>query len=385
MKLNQAIMKMALGLVAVLVLVLAWFLVITPARADIASLEAEIAGLKTEKTRLEGLQAQVPQFEAEIAEYEREINETLKSYPKELPQERTILFVDRVEKDIPIRLYSMGFGGLTPNLVTGEIPEESGGEEEGEEEEEAEPQPVITQTSLGDTLLATETVLAFSYKAGYAQFKQFLNFILTYEERLVMNDISLAYDEGDMMLAGSFNMYMYAIDGPGRPPVVVDEPPFELGAANIFMPTAGLFDPWDTDAYISPDFFLMISSQGPAWTMGRSRDVSEDSYLILAENSQQDIVINFTGMAGTYEVKYSIGDEVYDGSPVILEKEDSLNIDIYSFANTGRRQNVLANLRVNNETDLPVNITIYDDDTDNPRIKSINTYGFVRVRNNNNQ
>jgi hypothetical protein len=377
MKLNDQIKKMALVAASILVLVLAYFLVVTPTQGDIEVLERDIAGLRTEKTRLEGLQAQLPQLQAEMEENTRDMNATLQNYPKVLPQEATILFIDRTEKLIPLSLISVGFGRYLDAVVaSGGAP--AGEAEEGEGEE---PAMVVTTTAIGDHLTATEAELTFSYVVGYPQFKQFLNYILTYDERMVVRSLGASFSPETQEVSGSFMMRLYAIDGPGRPPVVIEDPAYELGTSNLFIPSYGTFDMWDTGAYISPDFFLMISSTGPAWTMGRSRDVSEDSYIVLAENTGQDIVMTFTGTSGDYEVAYRLGDEEYTGPTVRFEKDDSLNVDIYSFVNVGRRPNVLASVSIYNQTDLAVNVTIYDDDEENPRVKIANTSGIVRVRN----
>jgi hypothetical protein len=387
---NELQIKILIFILILAVLGLPYYFVVMPARDASAILRDNIATLETEKRRLEDFEAHEGEYRAGIAENERIVNDILKSYPRALPQEASILFVDATEKLIGIRLDSVSFAAMTDTQITGIVYDDRGrpvsiadvqeaqleaqaAEAEGEEAPVVN-NAVVTSTSIGDILVSTKADLVFNYSVPYNEFKEFLDYILNYSERRVITTINANFNADTQRVMGGFTMSLYAVNGPGRPPVVVTEPDFELGARNIFLQARGLYY-IDDDTWLFPDFFVRFRfhdhddgsddhDDDDAIIMGRANDFNSASYLTADYQGTESLTMTFTGKEGVYSVEYSLGDQVYEGDALAFFKSDYLNVDIYG-ADRHTHTFPQTIIYINNQSDLPVNVTIFDDDPEN--------------------
>jgi hypothetical protein len=373
--------KILLFILIVAVLGLPYYLVVMPSMQTADGLKESIASLTDEKNQREEERSHEPDYIAGIAAAEARVNEILKNYPRALPQERSILFVVETEEFInDLRLESIGFGGGGEVPLAGMQYDEAGNLIV-DENSIAVTSMTTTHTSIGDLLVATQVDLGISYSISYTEFKEFMRYILQYPERRVITSINLGFDPSTQKVAGGLSLSTYAINGPNRPPVVIEEPDFELGTRNIFLQARGLYYVAD-DEWLFPDFFIRFNLQeDPADSADDSitigREASTASQLTAKLDEADAVTVTFTGMDNVYTAYYSVGNQVYEGDTYLFMKDDYLNIDLRSDGRfSGRRTPMPIN--VINQTDLPVNVTVFGDPDD--ALFSVQTTGDVWVR-----
>jgi hypothetical protein len=380
--------KLLLVILIVAVLGLPYYLVVMPARQASASLQNSISSLQTEKANLEAARLREPEYIAGIAENEKKANEILKRYPRALPQEASVLFIVATEELIPgLRLDSVSFGTPSDKQITGVIIDEYGNAVPVESGEDAAIDANVTVTPIGAILTAATMDLNFNYSVGYSEFKDFFSYILAYDERRVIKNISVNFDPANQRVMGNFALSIFAVNGPGRPPVVIAAPDFELGARNIFLQARGLHYIED-DVYLAPDFFVEFKhseddAETDAVSAGRTNDRNNATRIAKALSETSAVNITFSGSDGIYTVAYSIDEEVYEGDTELFFKDDplaTLNIDVYSAERFGHTHPATT-IYVNNQTDLVIYVTIYGDDAVNPLQTFETTGAEVYIRN----
>lgn len=263
MRLSDRDKKLLLILLLIAVIALPYYFLIQPALGRIELVRNEVSRLDSDKNRLENLVSQVPAYNAAIEEYLINIEEILKRYPRELPQEKSIIFIDETEKQIDIRLSSVALNQPTINRITvgfefedtaaGQIINDPLADELAETRRRVTAESAITIgesstgdipliTNIGDLLSGIRMEMNFAYSVPYREFKEFLNYILTNQERHVISSISANFSPDIQIVSGNFTMNSYAIYGFNRPAVDIREPQFTLGTLNIFMQAHGLFE-----------------------------------------------------------------------------------------------------------------------------------------------
>ena len=396
--------KLLLVFLIAAIIGLPYYFVIQPSIEKLNDTRAEITRLQNEKLRLEEHVRMIPTYNAAIEEYVADIAGVLAHYPRELPQEAALIFIDKTEREALVRLQSVSFtpekyeqitaGGPVPKASaaavtyvdplfedyetlgqrhTGESTINFGG---GGDEAEATP----GYTNVGDVLSGVVMEMSFSYSVAYEEYKAFLAYVLNNQERHVITRMNMSYNAEDNIVSGNFALSSYAIYGFNRYPVSVAAPRFELGTANIFLESMGLHSQLQD---FTADLFVQLrnaDADADAVMLGLFYDPADASYLVSNVNGEHDIIITLLGSGGRYMASYSLNGVAYAGEPIMLNKNTNINLDIFSAARVGSNDNVTAVINVINQTDIHVNVTVYDEDTANPRV-TLETEGDVRVTN----
>ncbi len=377
--------KLLLLLLIVAIICIPFFLYIQPTMEKNQKLEAEISELGNYKSQLEQLAMQGAYYQEDLGNIIKEKEAVFGRFPSGLPQEASIIFIYTTERAIPIRLYQVSFGEDVAAQITSEEEEKAikvVEEATGDATQTEVIDEVVETTSLGGGLQGISTATQFTYMAGYQEFKDFLNYIQNYQDRMVITELNANYLAESDTVSGSFKLLQYAIAGPERLPVEYVEPTMLQGTTNIFMEAAGNFGEVKQDAE-EADFFLMLSQPDAnvdAKIVGKSGDAGQISYLTNDDNSEQEIKITFEGKSGDYKAHYSIGKKSYDKAGVTFEKEGSINLEILSSPRVGDKDKVAAKISIVNDTDITVHVKVVDDDTENPRVNIMGKTGAILMK-----
>ncbi len=381
MKLTSRDKKLLLLLAIVAVLFLPYFFVIQPLMEKNEKIISEITELQNQKSYLTDLKLNEAAYQQQTEELATETQNLLDMFPSELPQEASILFIDNTEKKIPIKLHQVTFGEDVAAQITSTAEEEqidAVEAETGDVTDDQVIQEVTDTTSISDGLSGIYTETQFSFEAGYKEYKDFLNYIQTYSDRMVICNMTATYTID--AVNGNFTMRQYAITGEDRPPVNVLEPNLMHGTTNVFMQAAGLGS--DTKEEAASDFFLMLSqpeADVESFIVGRSEDPSEETYLTSNENTRQEVTIEFEGEEGEYRAYYKIGKKNYSDEGVVFAPDGAINLEIISSPRVGDKDKVAAKVNVVNNTDLTVNVKVTDEDEENPRVSIMGKTGVIQI------
>ncbi len=384
MKLTERDKKLLLILAIVAILCLPYFFVIQPLLDKNSQLVKEISELQSEVNYQEQLAMMESEYETGAQQMADKSSQILARFPSDLPQEASILFIHNTEQMIPLSLYQVSFGDDVAAQLTSDAEAEqidAVEEDMGEQTDDAVIQDNTQETKLagGLTGMQTETKLAFD--AGYQQFKDFLKYILDYNDRMVITELEASYSAEMDKVDGSFTLAQYALKADGRNSVSVLEPNMIQGTTNVFKQASGSFDESMSEESAA-DFFVLLNQPDAdvdSLVIGQSNDVTEASYFVSSKNAKQSVTVTFTGEMGEYNANYKIGKSSYSKSGIDFTKEGNIVLQIISSQRLDEGDKVAIDLNLVNDTDAILDVKIQNDDTEDPRVNIKGKTGNIIV------
>ncbi len=385
----------------------------------------KIDTLTQEKTQLEATLREKQEaynngekYSSGIEDARNEIDEIIAQFPEDNTDEKSIMFIHKAENDIPIWVSKIQFAEETQNLVSGgEVQSASDVEaqqlEENIEAAEGNAMPDSESTSesvetgqssksMLEGLISRDTELAIEFTSKYDEFKEFLAYIRDYEDRIVIKEIEVSYDDVSGLVRGTMILSQYAILGEGRElPEVVTEVD-NLGTENIFVTQERGNSILDiiaeevTDLFnrimgglsgelaeeFATDYFVKVNGvtdNTSGKTVGRANDIQKKTYIYSDANKNEDITFAVSGDGGSYIVKYAIGDEEYEDK-IEKNEDQKLYIRIVSTDRMSDSDDVSVSMHIINRSDIPVVVSTEGDDANKPRIDVVEKDGDVTVK-----
>lgn len=371
MKLTEKDKNLLLILAVIAAFCLPLVLLVQPAMNKCEALTREISELQSRKSYLDQIVAAGSTYQEEAENIAVKKEELMNRFPSDIPQEASLLFMDNTEKKIPISLYQVGFGEDVAMQMTSAPTQEAIDQVEadtGDVTDDSVYADTTSQTAVTSGLTGISTSTDFSYTAGYEEFKEFLDYIENYNDRMVITSLTASYAMDMNQVNGNFTLIQYALKGEDRNPVSFLEPEMLQGTNNIFTQASGVFN---EETNQSAQFFLMLNqpdADDEAFIMGQMSDVAEETYLVNDENKLQKAAIEFEGTDGEYTAYYSVGKEktVKEGIPFTADGQ--IGFEILSSERADDKDKVSVQVDIVNNTDTIVYLSVQNDDEENPRV-----------------
>ena len=371
MKLTEKDKNLLLILAVIAAFCLPLVLLVQPAMNKCEALTHEISELQSRKSYLGQIVAAGSTYQEEAENIAVKKEELMNRFPSDIPQEASLLFMDNTEKKIPISLYQVGFGEDVAMQMTSAPTQEAIDQVEadtGDVTDDSVYADTTSQTAVTLGLTGISTSTDFSYTAGYEEFKEFLDYIENYNDRMVITSLTASYAMDMNQVNGNFTLIQYALKGEDRNPVSFLEPEMLQGTNNIFTQASGVFN---EETNQSAQFFLMLNqpdADDEAFIMGQMSDVAEKTYLVNDENKLQKAAIEFEGTNGEYTAYYSVGKEktVKEGIPFTADGQ--IGFEILSSERADDKDKVSVQVDIVNNTDTIVYLSVQNDDEENPRV-----------------
>ena len=371
MKLTEKDKNLLLILAVIAAFCLPLVLLVQPAMNKCEALTREISELQSRKSYLDQIVAAGSTYQEEAENIAVKKEELMNRFPSDIPQEASLLFMDNTEKKIPISLYQVGFGEDVAMQMTSAPTQEAIDQVEadtGDVTDDSVYADTTSQTAVTSGLTGISTSTDFSYTAGYEEFKEFLDYIENYNDRMVITSLTASYAMDMNQVNGNFTLIQYALKGEDRNPVSFLEPEMLQGTNNIFTQASGVFN---EETNQSAQFFLMLNqpdANDEAFIMGQMSDVAEKTYLVNDENKLQKAAIEFEGTDGEYTAYYSVGKEktVKEGIPFTADGQ--IGFEILSSERADDKDKVSVQVDIVNNTDTIVYLSVQNDDEENPRV-----------------
>ena len=371
MKLTEKDKNLLLILAVIAAFCLPLVLLVQPAMNKCEALTREISELQSRKSYLDQIVAAGSTYQEEAENIAVKKEELMNRFPSDIPQEASLLFMDNIEKKLPISLYQVGFGEDVAMQMTSAPTQEAIDQVEadtGDVTDDSVYADTTSQTAVTSGLTGISTSTDFSYTAGYEEFKEFLDYIENYNDRMVITSLTASYAMDMNQVNGNFTLIQYALKGEDRNPVSFLEPEMLQGTNNIFTQASGVFH---EETNQSAQFFLMLNqpdADDEAFIMGQMSDVAEKTYLVNDENKLQKAAIEFEGTDGEYTAYYSVGKEktVKEGIPFTADGQ--IGFEILSSERADDKDKVSVQVDIVNNTDTIVYLSVQNDDEENPRV-----------------
>lgn len=359
--------RLLLILLSVLVIVAAYMLGYQRFSEKADDYKKELRTLKNEEADLEEKEANLEKYEEGKEEYAGQALAILKRYGSAVTQPSTIEFLNKVERITDAWLKNVSFTGTTEVYKFGQI-QTGNPDKQGEQ-------------AYSTDLTGYKTALTISYEAEYEQWKELIEYINTYESKNVIESISMSYSNINDTVSGTMTLGLYSIVGGG---VVVTEPEFSIGTGseNIFY-SDGVLQTTEGDEgdYIldNYDYYILIgpkTAAAPSCIIGARGAEEKDVELTGEGSGMQSVSIAVTGSDGSYSAEYEIDGEKKSAS---VKTGDTLDLLIVSSKRQSYDDETGIELDISNTSDRPLNVKVFSDDTDNPRVNIRTTEGDVVV------
>lgn len=407
MKMTDGQKSFIIIIVGVLIGVLSFVYVMKPNFDSIQSLGNECIQLQAKLDDLQRKQNDRDSYLEWTEKYEAAFDLILSSFPADLNQEVTIMFLEGVKDDNDFDIgsltmgakepfYTLGSGGSTAQLNTGAAAGGTATTEAAADTTtetattEAATTPVTVDTASGD-YVCYRAAFPISYEGSYESLKDVLKYVNTFVNRMAIDSIDITYSPENDEYSGNLNMMCYSIEGPDRPESNMQLNDIETGIENIF--TGGAtgsnsaaskmtkYDENDGAAIEnSYDFYAMLnpaSSDVSAKVIGQNGSGKEASVISNSDNEVSSLSYDFYEVDGKNYCKYTIaGDTSYEAE--ITSAED-VKVLLQSSARKDSDDKAGVRVTIRNTTSLPVYVKVTGDDAVTPRVQIVSKSGAVKV------
>lgn len=367
--------KILLTLLGVIILFATYMYVVKPKMSSIKTLESDIDELQARYDDLCAKEAQKEQLLAETEEFNKQFDETVSKFAPDLNQENTVEFLKNTELDNDFVNMSVSMPRDTVFYILGQ----------GAVTNQDEALDVDK-----DAYVAYNDNYNISYSGTYEGLKSYLDYILNYKYRMAIESISISFDEEAespiMECTGAVTLNTYAVKHEDR---IADIPKVDVeeGKENIFategeyMPASAAASDHDSDngdsIVSNHNMIIMLNNAGNDTSSGIIAAASasnEATYVTSNENKVEDLTIAITEEDGKNYITYAIGSKSY--------KAEVLTSDVAIYVKSSSRVDDKdtngVNVKISNDTALPVYIKVADDDASNPRFKLAEKAGSVK-------
>ena len=220
MKLSDRDLKLLVIFLLAIVIALPIIFILRPYSKKIDEVEANIATLKERQAFLAKLNENRQFYFDSIALLADERAKIVQDYAQGLRDENTVMFLANTEKQIPIAMRTLSFAQTEPTKISDSYTDATGEYVEG--------------------LTAYTSYSTVEYVTTYESMKDFLSYIMSNKERMVVTSISADQQDEDGMITGVFVLSQYAVSGEGRELDAAKIPAMDHGVDNVFGVPSGL-------------------------------------------------------------------------------------------------------------------------------------------------
>lgn len=249
MKVSKRDILLLVGFLGILAAVCSYLFVYQPTMEKADILEQENQQLQVRINDLNMKMAQKDSYVDDTESMKREINVIYQRFPVDVREEDSILLAVNQELIAPMIITNISIGACEP-VVLPDTPEEDVDHTyEIAEVEEYEAQEGITDgtaVSAGDAVadgtdmanapsVLMERNVTINYMVSYEGLKRGIKNISAQDNRMSIDNLTVAYDETSGLLSGMTSVDMYCI--PGQPDKEYVQPSFSsvlLGTDNVF-------------------------------------------------------------------------------------------------------------------------------------------------------
>jgi type IV pilus assembly protein PilO len=238
--------------------------------------------------------------------------------------------------------------------------------------------------------------VTLAFRGSYSNVIKFIENIESHTKKLAINKLNLSQSAKDEV-SGTFEIEFYAV------PKLSNEDeeymkwsynnsygksnPFDGGSAVSFSSTIEDSSIVKKDPY---DFVMSvrsISSDLPTIMLGRANDSARNTYVYADSNSNENVEIYLTKKDDKYFYKYKTSKGTYPmqfaGEGIEFKPgSGSIGLKVYSNRKTTDSDKAGANIKIVNNTDKVVNVSVENDDNASPRVNITGEGSSVDVKKN---
>ena len=208
MQLSKRDKGLLLGLAGVLLVAAVYFLVFSPLGEKKEAAKAELSTLEAREAELVKLEADMEFYKQEIVRLDSEQQVLVARFPADIKEESEIMYAVELEDEIDVKFSTLNYG--TESIIFGSAE--------------------ATDGSLKGYCLP----MAANYNASYEGLKETIIHTNAHGNRMVIDQLTAAYDAATGKLTGNMTFNMYYVEGTSNVYSEPYVPAMGMGVANIF-------------------------------------------------------------------------------------------------------------------------------------------------------
>lgn len=370
---NETYKKLIFILLSIGVLAGAWFGIVRPRNEKTNAVKAEVRSLTDRYNELLAKEVNRQQYIDDTQMYHDLYAERLEEFPSNWEQEYQIEFIQGVRnnENIEYDVETLGMNQPLPFYSLG------GSNSEGALAETGESSAVNVEYTCYST---TESL---SYKGSYEGVKAFMDYVASFPYRMTLDNVNLAYNEGDDTYTGAMTMNIYYITGGDRDEQfnIDNLKDVDTGVDNLFIGGEGAsaiskYTADNGDA-IKSDYDLYITvNPADSDTSAKAVGLNAGGATVTSnKNETESVSVKVTQEDGTYSVEYGIGT---DKQTQTFDPGEDLTLLIRSSEIKDSSDVSSVSVTLNNSSDKTLYVKVDGDETAN-RVKIANRAGSVVV------
>lgn len=245
MKMSKKDQNLLLFVVGLLVLVVVWFMVVSPMREKTESLRMENSSLKGTAELYQSINMNKDEYEKSVLVLEDKRDNILDDYPSNMLTTDKIMYLTNLEN---FYVEDVAVAGMAFDVVEEVVPEVS-------EEEQANQDAQTTTDEEGNVTEAASTTeeenaenqglhlykvpVNYNFRATYTGSKDMIEYLFDNGYRKSIRNMNLAYDTETGQLAGDMDVDFYYILGTDKLYDPISIPPVRKGVPNVFHTVEG--------------------------------------------------------------------------------------------------------------------------------------------------
>ncbi len=338
------------------------------------TIKAETETLVAKYNALQPLYKKQDEYKSKTEELKENFDEMVGSFPNGTTQESLIVLAVDVEEKTGTNYTSLTVEDTLPVYTFGRITSSN---------------PNGLGANVYNTnMVGHKTMMKLSYENTYTGTKDMIKYINEKaNEQLVIQTIDMGYDADTGLISGNMEMAMYDITGSERPFNNVSIWDIPVGTPNLFvsridsiLSTSKIITNYDM--YVS---VLPFEKGKESVVAGLNKDVYNETALVGRGNSLHSVTFVVSGTNGKYKISYKVGDEMYPAENyfegVDFNCGETIDLLVLSSAREAKEDKTSVKINITNSSDKAVNLFVFGEDEENPRVALGTTTGAVNVEN----
>ena len=204
-------LRVALICVSLLLFACSYFLIFQKKEKLTKDLDNELAQVEQQIIEKRAVKAQESEMQENLKVTKDLCSQLLEQYPSEMGYPDILMFMKQFEGCTKLTLSDIAFQNVV-DFVTTTIPRFDKPEE---------------------SMTGIKTSITFSFQGKYEDFKDTVQYLNNYTNRITIDDVTVSYDDTVNLVNGSMTISLYAVKGDGNPyiPPQLNE---EIGKKTIF-------------------------------------------------------------------------------------------------------------------------------------------------------
>lgn len=256
--------NMLIGVLGILIVVVVWFLIVSPMKDELTSIEAENATLSKKASSYQSIMAKLSDYEDGIIDANNAIDEISDRYPVLVSTEDQMMFWANIDTALPLELR---FGDLEIKEIDDAVAAA------GVDPASLENVDLITDENGDQSFLDSQVddisakyklfgaPMAMNFACTYNGFKYMMDYITSQYNKNAINSVEVYYDAETGYLNGAICVELYYIEGLDKEYTPTFVPSVPKGLSDVFHTGANTVSLYTNDPANGPSEAMETDAQ----------------------------------------------------------------------------------------------------------------------------